>query len=216
MRRLIAERSAQEEPSYLSSARDVAPERTTAAPSSAEPTRERVWGNDLQHLDVGDNGAHMHFLDMSATDGVVTANGPRVSAHFGQIEERNSESDAEQWGVRLSANLASISTGDDDDGGTVNTPNAMAEASFGDRGFVLEAGGSALDVEGHTRFEDFGDTRLQGATGAQGRFGIRGLIEDTDGDGCDEYGIRLSGGPIAVQATTEGWGCEHSEVPDRS
>lgn len=179
---------------------------TTAARAAAPvaPYRERVGGNDLQNVEVGDDGVHIHVLDLQGGDGTTTARGPNASLHLGQINERDSESDARQWGVRAEAGLASVTIGDDDTGVDLNTPHAEAEASIGERGLVLDAGGSLLDADGRARFEDAGDTRLNYGLGAEGRFALRVPIEDTDHDGCPEVGVRVSAGIGTLGFTTEG------------
>ena len=170
------------------------------------PHRERVGGNDLQHLDVGDGGIHAHIIDMSAGDDTTTVNGPQVSLHAGQIQERDGYDDAVQYGVSGHASLASVAIGDDDTGVNLNTPHADFEASVGQRGLVLEAGASALDADGRARFENAGDTRAEYGLGAEGRFGVRVPIEDTDGDGVPEVGLGISAGIARMQVTTEAFG----------
>lgn len=192
--------------------RQTTPDPHTSAdrPGPQGPYRERVWGNDLQHLDVGDYGAHLHLLDLQGGDDVATARGPRAALHVGQIEERDSDDDPWQFGIRAEGSLASVTMGDDDTGVDVNTPHAEAEASFGERGLVLDTGGSVLDADGRARFEDAGDTRFQYGLGAEARTALRVPIEDTDRDGCPEVGVQVTAGIGTLGFTTEGF-CQ----PDR-
>ena len=170
------------------------------------PQSERVWGSDMHHTDVGDGGAHVHLLDTPEQHmGEIDARGPTASIHVGQLNERTSADQSQQFGIRAGGSLADIGASDDahDDRIAAHGPRAGVEASAGEDGIVLEAGASAADIDGAVRFEDAADLRLEGGVAAGAGVGFRIPYGDTDGDGVREIGGRATLGPVTVQATSE-------------